>query len=766
MRKTMMAALLSGAAMTAMPAHAAQATPAGASDASGGEIIVTARRKSENLENVPAAITAFNAQALAERQIRSDADLQTVTPGLTIRQTQGNNSLSYSIRGQTSDTFSGSSSAVIAYLNEVPLTVGSAASFYDLENVQVLKGPQGTLFGRNTTGGAVLFNTAKPTDRLEARLTGRVGNLALREVEGMVNVPLVEDKVLFRAAFDVTRRGGYIWNTFPGHQEWLGQIERNSGRASLTLKPVDGFTNTTVFQYNGADGTNTGASYTWSVYRCGETNNGIALNCATAAVYGAAAANYPATQKALGLYQTNHPGGARNHGHDWELSNTSTLDLGPDLTLKNIFGASQSKYNSVQPQLGAPFVTIATYNAATGQVGNELDIKSVSDEVQLAGKALGGNLSYIVGAWFQWQTTDTIWPQSYFLATPFPPLQPDCASCLTSAFRVHDASQAVYGQATYDLGSMVQGLKFTAGVRYSWDKLAFSQIAVPGNFFSASPAQKHTYSDPSWEVGLEYQPSLELLTYIKTRGSFRAGGFNGARIPPSPGLATAGGDEFTSEHTQDIEGGVKFHGELGGRPFTLNADAFYQWVQDVQRVEFPQGGAITVNVPSEIVRGVEGDVNFKPTDWLELGGQATYVSAKYPNGVVPLPILSTTLFYGPVADTPKFSGTLYAQLTLPTPETVGTISLRTEVYGQTGQYFSNEAASTLPDTRLPGYALLNMRLSWSNIMKSGLSAAIFGKNVGNRGYFVGGMPLGGVLGHNAADVGEPRTFGAELTYKF
>ena len=245
MRIRIIAGLLAG---TVAPfASAAHAQDAPASGYSSGDIVVTARRRDEALSTVPAAITAFNAEQLIERGIRTDSDLQLAAPGLTIRQTQGNNSLTYSIRGQTADTFSGSPSAVIAYLNEVPLTISGASSFYDLENVQVLKGPQGTLFGRNATGGAVLYNTAKPSDELAGLVRGRLGNLDLREVEGMLNVPLVSDKVLLRGAFDIVRRDGYIENLFDGSH--LGRIKRDSGRVTLTVKPMDGISNTTMVQY-------------------------------------------------------------------------------------------------------------------------------------------------------------------------------------------------------------------------------------------------------------------------------------------------------------------------------------------------------------------------------------------------------------------------------------------------------------------------------------------------------------------------------------
>ena len=750
MKKWIVAALLAGGALPCIPSAMAQTAPDSAGNPD--DIIVTARRREENLQTVPAAITAFNAEAMLERAIRSDSDLQTVTPGLTIRQTQGNNSLTYAIRGQTADTFSGTPSAVIAYLNEVPLTIASASSFYDLDSVQVLKGPQGTLFGRNATGGAVLFSSAKPSDRLVGLLRGRVGNMGAYEAEGMINLPLAEDKVLFRAAFDIVRRDGYILNTY--NNEKLGKIERNSGRASLTLKPVDGLVNTTIFQYNDVDGTNTGASYPWSIYSSNCQPTGL-LNCATSFL-----TPYLALAKTAGIYKTNHPGGARHHGYDWVVSNTTSFDLGENLTLKNIFGTSRAKINSVQPQLGIPFVTIATYNAATGQVGNQLDVKSYSDELQLQGEALDGKLNFIVGAYFQWQKTDTIWPQSYFLATPFPPLQPNCATCVTNAFRIQDDTKALYGQATYEVAD---GLKLTAGLRYTWEDFKFSQIAVPGNYAAGAPNEATKFSDPSWEVGLEYQASPEVFTYLKTRGSFRSGGFNGA-APPVFGPATAGGNVFKSEHTQDIEAGIKFRGDLFGRPATFTVDAFNQWVKDVQRVEFPPGGAVTVNVPSQIVQGIEGDFTVRPADWLDFGAQGAYVNARYTNGNV---VLNTVPYlYGPVADTPKFSGTVWAKVTFPSPAEIGAISLRGDLYGQTSQYFSNASASRVPDVRLPGYALVNMRLGWDAIMGSGISAAAYVRNLGNRGYFVGGMPLGSALGHNSAAVGEPRTYGLELSVKF
>jgi iron complex outermembrane recepter protein len=782
MRILAASALLAGSMLSFGFPAIAQVAPAADDDEDA--IVVTARRRDESLATVPAAITALGSEDLVELGVRTDSDLQRVAPGLTIRQTQGNNSLTYSIRGQTADTFSGSPSAVIAYLNEVPMTVNGASSFYDLESVQVLKGPQGTLFGRNATGGAVLYTSAKPKDYPEARVTGRVGNYELRQVEGMLNVPIAGDKVMLRGAFDILRRDGYIENLF--NSDTLGDNKRDSGRLSLTVAPSETITNTTMFQYTRSGGTNTGASYTYSVYQCGDTNDGFALTCGAGLLFGpsldsvtgpgswdAYLAAHPGAyapgliayvdeQKRIGYYKTRHPGGAEHRGRDYFLSNTTDIELGDTLTLRNIFGWSKSKTRSEQPQLGAPFVTILTANALAGESGNQLDVRSVSEELQLQGEAMDGRLQYILGYYFQRQRSDTLWPQTYFDVSPI--LPPDY---VTNNFRVRAKTDAVYGQASYEIAS---SLTLTAGLRYTWERLSIEQLPA-ATYTSGAPDQKKSFQDPSWEVGLEYQASADVFAYLKTRGSFRSGGFNGA-APPVNADATGGGNIFDSEHTQDIEGGVKYSGRVMGRPATLNTAVFVQWIQDVQRVEFPDpdgpGGlasiAVTANVPSSRIWGFEAQGNFRPADWLELGGSLAYTNAKFTDGDIVL--FGTPFSYGPVGDTPELSGTAYAAATFPLSGNMGEVGLRGDLYAQSSQYFSNAADSIAPGTKLPGYALLNARLEWNEIAGSGISAAAYVRNLTKEKYFVGGMTLAAALGHNAAAVGEPRMYGLELTARF
>lgn len=752
----------------------------------GSEIVVTARRRDESLARVPIAITAIGREDLVQRAVVTDSDLQRTVPGLTIRQTQGNNSLTYSLRGQSADIFSGSPSAVVTYLNEVPMPVAGASTFFDLQSVQVLKGPQGTLFGRNATGGAVLFTSAKPTNTYEGFLRGRYGNLDRKEVEGAINLPLVDGKILLRAAFNLTYADGFIDNLYTGQK--LGSINRENGRLTLMLKPSETLSNTTMVQYSNSHGTNTGASYTYSVYAPGETNNGYGLTTAAGFLFGPGLdfllgagawqryldahpkayapglVAYVDEQRRLGHYKTNHPGGADHFGENWTLTNTTEIDLSDTLKLRNIFGLVDSYTRSNQPQLGAPYATIATQNPAAGLYGNMDDLRSYSEEMQLQGEV--GALAFIVGAYFQRQRVNTIYPQTYFDLAPnagFP-------TYAVNHFRIKNYTDAIYAQGSYDLSSIgAEGVKATAGLRYTRERVYGVQLALSDNF--GPPQQKRTYEDPSWELGLEYQVRATLLLYAKTRGSFRSGGYNGTINPALAGLD--GRNFFKSETTKDVEAGLKYSGQLMDRPASFNLALFSQWIKNVQRVEFPDpDGAIgplasiafTTNVPKERVRGVEAELTFNPVEWLRVGGQLAVTDAKFTKNRVTL--FGASYSYGPVGDTPKASGTLWAELALPLDETAGHLSVRGEVYAQDAQYFSNAANTIAPRTRLPGYALVNGRISWTEISGSQVSAALFADNLLDKAYFAGGMQLAVALGHNGAVVGKPRTYGAELSFKF
>ena len=218
-----------------MEQHAPAEAPAPEAAGAIEEVIVTAQRKSESLEKTPIAVAVLGSETLAKNAITTETDLVNSVPGLIVKAGQSSNQLNYSLRGQTVDAFSSSRPSVLPYFNEVQVGCTGASAFYDLDSVQVLKGPQGTLFGRNSTGGAVLLTSAKPKDEFGGYASLRGGNYNMIQAEGAVNFPVVEDKVLMRLAAFYEKRDGYQDNRFNG--DTLGDVDRTHARLSLTLKP-------------------------------------------------------------------------------------------------------------------------------------------------------------------------------------------------------------------------------------------------------------------------------------------------------------------------------------------------------------------------------------------------------------------------------------------------------------------------------------------------------------------------------------------------
>src|SRR3984893_5653163 len=204
------------------------------------EIIVTARRMEERLQDVPISITVFNQQQLEDRNIVNPQDLAAYVPSLSANTNFGSENSSFAIRGFVQDI--GTAPSVGVYFGDVVAPRGASngipagdgagpGSFFDLQNVQVLKGPQGTLFGRNTTGGAVLLVPQKPTHNLEGYTEASAGNYDLKRAQGIINVPFGE-RARARFGVDYQRRDGYFRNVSGIGPDRLGDLEYISGRAS------------------------------------------------------------------------------------------------------------------------------------------------------------------------------------------------------------------------------------------------------------------------------------------------------------------------------------------------------------------------------------------------------------------------------------------------------------------------------------------------------------------------------------------------------
>jgi len=774
-----------GAAAQTAPAEGAPpaGAPANEGNAAPEDIVVTAQRREESLSKVPLSVSAFNSAILQERVVTREQDLAALAPGLIVKSGQNANQISFTMRGQTLDPFSGTSPAVLTYINEAPFAAGNTSTaFFDFSSVQVLKGPQGTLFGRNATGGAVLYETTKPGNEFGGYLTVRGGERNMFQVQGAVDIPLIPDKLLVRLAGDYVTSDGYIKNINTGST--LGDTDSKSGRITIVAQPTETFKNVFVAQYSDFGGTE-GSGGLYSYHRCGETNNGFTLTATLDCVYGpnspfaptigdgpagpgrwpGATAGYLAFQKA-NPYKVWLTYDLPHKAHAAFITNTTTLEVNDDLTVKNIFSWGDAFARTPGILSGSPFGAIDLFNFSglgNGPPGGEtFKTQRWSDELQLQGTALDNRLEYIVGLFYDFKKqTD------YIPVVVGPELTPPLAD-IAYVYTGKDKSKAIFAQATY---KATDALSVTLGGRYTWETLQLHQnpgslFTLPG--FPTPPVQSKDLHAPSWTFSLQYQINPQNMIYFAQRGSFRSGNFNGTVVP------YGNLNFFKNEYTYDFELGYKFNGYLSDIPVHFNIALYEQHVKNAQHAVYALVGGnpagFTVNVPKKRVRGVEVDGDARLADWLKIGFTGAYTDAKYTDNLVDLStqtgIPGYTVPFDSYPDTPKWTGSAYIDLTLPVPDSLCEMKLRADILGQTSTFFSSNAGSITPRTKLPGYTTTNIRFSWNEIMRSHFSLGLFAKNVFDKLYYQSGYVEGASGGFNTALWGEPRTLGAELTYRF
>lgn len=751
-----------------------ESAPAGASpDAATNEIIVTAQRRNESLARTPVAVAVVTQELLARKAITSEADLQTAVPGLTVKTGQNDNQLNFSLRGQTVDPFSSSRPSVLPYFNEVQVGGVGATAIYDLASVQVLKGPQGTLFGRNATGGAVLYTSAKPSDEFGGYVTGRVGNYSAWQIEGAVNAPLVKDKVLLRVAGFVQRRDGFQENLY--RDERLGEVRRENVRVSLTLKPSSGITNDLVVDYGHSDGKSL-TSVVYNVLPLGapafvpfnflfspavDSVFGTGTWTAYLAAHPKADPNgliaFAATQKARGPYIVNVDSPNYYRQKKWIISNITTVDVGGDAKLKNVFGYVRTKFQGAGEFDGSPYGGDANGPAGRGGI-----IKQASDELQLLGKGFDNRLDYVAGVYYSHETDNT---RSQSIIFDLSPVSPPIEQINDGKFT--NETIAGYGQATLTL---VGNLRATAGARYTSENVKFVRAADDTYVTNPLPQynfnQDRTFRKLSWTFGIEDQVNSDLLIYAKTRRSFRSGGFN-YFAPPTEGFGNATGGTYRPEVATDVELGLKYRGQAGSMPVQINLAGYNMWVKDIQRAFYAQIfgnlAAITVNVPKAEITGVELDGSLEPAHWLTLGGSINYTNARFTSNVVEV-VGNPAATFDTYPDTPEWSGAAYMDLHAPISDRL-TANLRADVYAQSQTYFSSTAKSLTQGASIPGYALVNLRLGIQD-EASGWSLAGIVKNLFDKTYYTGGVGFANIFSLNTAVPGDRRTWMVEARYKF
>ena len=418
-------------------------TPAfaqGADDGEGADIIVTARRTEERLQDVPISITVFNEEQLANRNVVNGADLATYTPSLQANSRFGPETATFAIRGFTQENFT--SPSVATYFADVigPRANGGTpggngagvGQFFDLQNVQVLKGPQGTLFGRNTTGGAVLIVPQRPKDELGGWLEGSVGNYDMVKLQGVLNVPLA-DTFKVRLGFERQKRDGFLRNRSGIGPDRMGDVDYWAFRGSILAELTPDLENLTIARYSKSD-TN-GLYAKLLAANAPGCRDGIdpvryPLPGSNTLVFpGATPATTASFLAPLACAGTLARQKADNHGfwdiengnpnpflkiRQWGVINTTKWDVSDTITLKNIasyqqFSQSQSLYigndNFVIPNSnpnpafrGLPFTWVGLNPAANL---HNVEQQTFTEEFQIQGRTGDGKLTYVLGGYYE-----------------------------------------------------------------------------------------------------------------------------------------------------------------------------------------------------------------------------------------------------------------------------------------------------------------------------------------------------------------------------
>ncbi|GGB85812.1 TonB-dependent receptor [Novosphingobium endophyticum] len=814
----------------------AQAADAAAENirASGSnDIIVTARRQEERLQDVPISITVFDQKQIDNRNVVSALDLAKYTPSLAANSRFGAENTTFSIRGFYQELRTTASVAV--YFADVvsPRGGGSTSggdgagpgSFFDLQNVQVLKGPQGTLFGRNTTGGAILLVPRKPEDTFGGYVEGRVGNYGMRRVQSVVNTP-IGDQARLRLGVDWQDRDGYLRNIAPTGPDRFADINYVAARASLVVDLTPDLENYTIASYTRSD--NNGPIP--KVTNCNTTRNGATLPT------GLLSCDQFAREQGLGRYVVENtvprPGIELDQ---WQIINTTTLQASDSLTIKNIASYAQLTSTSRTEAFGTRWIMPETFlGQPTGDLaGRELsfvpvmaapglasnDQSTFSEELQFSGSAGAGRLTWQAGAYYE---------KSNPLGT-YGNQNPSNLSCADSdTFQCVDALGRVlgregrqgslsrqltrttfrniglYGQATFDV---TDSISLTGGIRYTWDKtnsVARKQVIrfpaendariyclnpalgpngpvqnPDGSFdFSNSidPAAAATACQqsieqkskaPTWMLGADFKPADNILLYAKYSRGYRQGSTN-----------PFGGDGFETfgpEKVDTYEVGAKTSWS-GAMPGNFNIAGYYNDFTD-QQVQLGlinlQGlvapNTAIVNAGSSRIYGVEVEAAISPFAGFDLSASYGYLNTKLktltpvtiPPGSLYNFVLFTSLAGEALPYSPKHQASVTASYSLPLPESVGTVTL-----SGTYSYRSKLITTyTSAEGTLRPLSLLDLNLNWESVAGSPIDLGVFATNVTNKYYYthVNEQSSSGFISRY---LGEPRMYGLRVRYRF
>ncbi|WP_343890950.1 TonB-dependent receptor [Sphingomonas oligophenolica] len=694
------------------------------------EIVVTAQRRSERLQEVPGTVTALTANTAEALGVSGTEALTIATPGLDFSRFSGFGGTPF-IRGVgTSQAVTGIESSVATYVDDVYLgtPIANVFAFNNIERVEVIKGPQGTLFGRNATGGVISVTTRRPSQKAAFDAQVGYGNYDTYSGSAYANMPL-SSTFAVNAAFDLSDQSrGYGIDLKSGqdiykHREW-------SVRSEASWQPGSGTSFLLIgdyFKSRGDDGLNQ-ATAPRTVGRDGSTFRGRFT-----------ATNLPGDRAIV------ESGGV-------------SLRADQDLGFAKLASISAYRFSNLDVSLdqtggGIGFVTVDVI----------APVRSFSQEIQLLSPS-SSPLRWIVGAYY-YNSDSRLDPVTQSGLA----LGPAISKKIYSAQRLN--SWSGFGELRYEL---LPSTEVTVGLRYTRDFYDFDTRTVLGT--GAVPAantfsQSDSFGKLTYRAVIDHKFTNDIHAYVSYSRGFKSGGYNLS----APGNAP-GAPPVSPEVLDAVEIGVK--SEVFDHRLRFNLSAYHYDYKDLQVTVIGPATSVIINAAKARINGIDMDFSAALSGRLTITGGAAFIWGKYtdfPNGPlnVPNPAVCTPTPQTTGAPTggntqcavdlagnrtvrsPKFSGSV--GITYKVPTAIGDLGIAGSLSHNSGFYWD-------PDNRLtqPSYTLLNTNLSWTSSDER-FEARVWVKNLTNAYYYQGAVE--GAL-RDSVRPATPRTYGVTLGVHF
>jgi iron complex outermembrane receptor protein len=744
------------------------------------EVVVTARRVEENIQTVPISITAITSETIADKSVLNLSDLERLTPGL-FYSPFGANQTAPTLRGVGTYAAGDAVRPVVTYFAEVPIwpTEGTPPVF-DLANIQVLKGPQGTLFGRNAYAGAVLLTPVAPQPDFGGYLKLAAGNYAYKSVEGAINLPIVEDKLAVRLSGLYQRRDGYTKNISGPDAD---DLKENNLRLSVLFTPIDNLKITEILDYRDSP-----------AHGQGNINLNVDPSVAGLLAFVAptlynCASRAPSCNVAVAVQQAHQlaPNSASysvrpsSKVQSWGSTTKADYALG-DVDIVNIFGVRHHTGSNYTPVDGLP-LAVPLISAFSRDHADQ-----ISEELHINGKSFDDRLSWIGGLFYSHTKSETVGALTVLPALSAPgPVQ-------TPVVYRTNITKAVFAQVTWDFSEQIKGLTLDLGARYNWDEKSscFRNIQGPsylppsqgtlnplaGRSDCGVTLAKQTYKgeSPTWMVSLNYQASDDVFLYLTSRRGYREGTLN---LPDLSGTILAAYQSAGPEKDTDIEVGLKSNWRMGDVRGQFNIDAYHVWYKGTQvgvptgalqrlcppfvpagnplclpAAQQPVGGSINVNLGKQEVSGFEAQLVIRPTDDLTLTGGVAYTHLDKTDFTVPA--FATARLVSIFS--PLWAANASVRYQLP----IHPIDPDSRLVFNADFTYSDKILN-FGTRETPSWTQTGARLDWQDIGRKGLTLSAFVTNIFDEANIIA---LAGGTGIDFGYYNAPRMYGLEAKLEF